>query len=240
MKKSIFRNKNSPFVFNFSVIVCILAIVYCVFSIALIANLLQEAEYYTYAAIYGTFAIVLSVLLVFSGLRKKENSPNLGFIYLLTFLILAYVIVNLSWSLSELGTREAAILADDVAYTTDSAKVAAIQELESQTYSIALFDVLAAICILVSFYFETIKALDGEVRWPFNLVMTLSLVFLLMAAYTKVNILDNMGSMDSTFMATFFQSRTPLLIFAAVYIISYRSDYNPEKDTYLTAATASK
>jgi hypothetical protein len=213
----------------------VISLIFGIFSFAnafFVRTYSTDAEHTFYFVLYLLIGVVLVSLAVFSFTKSSQNKSKLPFVYLLTFGALLYCIVSLIANQSQLDARIEAIAVDTENYTTDVARSFAIDDLRVKTNLIVANDALAIVCLLFLFYFETIRALDGETHWSYSLVFGLSLLFLYFAAYNQANFLNSVSDLTLSFWSLFFESRTVILMIISAFVISTRNDYLPSKDAY--------
>jgi len=228
--------------FNLTFIMSVLGLIVCGLGISNVFKTasLQTAEYFVNAALLIVVALTFLVLAILSGFRKFKNTSKIGFVYVILFILIVYLITRVIWTGVALSGRVEAILADYVNYTTDVTRQYAADLVIRDSQSIITFGIIALIGVGSLVYFSTMKTLDGESRWPYLLAFGLTLLAFYLVAYNEINFLNNTSNLDSNFWALFGESRAPVFSLICIFVVNLTNDYDPDQDRQLAKAAFAK
>jgi len=100
--------------FNLTFIMAVLGLAVCGLGISNVFKTasLQTAEYFVNAAMLIVLALTFLALAILSGFRKFKNSSKIGFVYVVLFILIVYLLTRIIWTGAALNGRVEAILAD--------------------------------------------------------------------------------------------------------------------------------
>lgn len=228
--------------FNLTFIMAVLGLAVCGLGISNVFKTasLQTAEYFVNAAMLIVMALTFLVLAILSGFRKFKNSSKIGFVYVILFILIVYLLTRVIWTGVSLNDRVRTILADEINYTTDVTRQYAADLVIRKSQSIVTFGIVAIIGVGSLVYFATMKTLDGETRWPYLLAFALTLLSFYLVAYNEINFLNNTSNLDENFWALFGESRAPVFSLLFIFVVNLTNDYDPDQDRQLAKLAPAK
>lgn len=171
----------------------------------------------------GCLLIGFSLLSIFTS----KNSSRIAFVYVLYLAVTIFAIARLVMLINNLGPGKEAILADEINYSTDTARILAAELFTRESIEQIVFYSISFPFLIGLFVFSLKKALDGENNRYYIISFLGSLLFVWLGSYVDVNALNNLTTMDFSFFAELFIKRFFPFMLLISYLISLENDYDP-------------